>query len=62
MGYVWPSPMPRRNSNAQSGGNSHSRGGRAWMKGKKRTGKDGKPAADNAPLTPGEMHSKTRLR
>lgn len=54
--------MPRRNKRATEGGNSHSRNGRAWMKGKKRLRKGGKPASDNAPLTPGEMHSRTRLR
>lgn len=54
--------MPRRKINAQRGGNSHSRNGRAWMKGKKRKGKRDKPMPDNAPLTPGQMHSRTRLR
>lgn len=32
------------------------------MKGKKRKRKGGGDAADNAPLTPGEMHSRSRLR
>lgn len=54
--------MPRRNENASRGGNSHTRSGRAWMKGKKRRGKGGVPLPDNAPLTPGHMHSPTRLR
>jgi hypothetical protein len=61
VGYV-QGPMPRKNSNAQKGGNAHARNGRAWMKGKKRRGKDGRPTPDNAPLTPGDMHSQTRLR
>lgn len=54
--------MPRKNANAQRGGNAHTRGGGAWMKGKKRRGKGGAARPDNAPLTPGAMHSKTRLR
>lgn len=59
VGYVWPQPMPRRNENAQRGGRIHARGiGRGWMHGKRKKGRK----ADRAPLTPGEMHSKTRLR
>jgi hypothetical protein len=52
--------MPRRNENATKGGNFHPRGaGSGWMhKGGRR-----KPnREDRAPLTPGSMHSKTRLR
>jgi len=55
-------PMPRRHENAHKGGNAHARSGRAWMKGKKRRKKGGEAAGDNAPLTPGEMHSRARLR
>lgn len=63
VGYVWPKPMPRRNFNALRGGRPHTRGkGRGWMKGKPRTAKKGRPRSDNAPLTPGSMHSRTRLR
>lgn len=55
--------MPRRNKRATEGGNSHSRGnGAGWMHGKRKKRKGGKPSPDRAPLTPGEMHSKTRLR
>lgn len=64
VGYLWPRPMPRRHKNAQRGGNAHSRGsGGGWMHPKgKRKKKGGGQAADRAPLTPGEMHSRTRLR
>jgi len=56
VGYVH-FPMPRRNENALRGGRLHSRGkGSGWMKRKR------KPDRDSAPLTPGSMHSKTRLR
>lgn len=43
--------MPRRNRNVWKGGNHHRRA----------SGKKG-ARADKAPLTPGEMHSRTRLR
>lgn len=66
MGYVWPSPMPRRNDNARKGGNarSHRKGGSGWMNGggKDRFEKGGVRRADAAPLTPGGMHSQTRRR
>jgi len=51
--------MPRRNRNATKIGNRHSRTGGGWMHSK--PGK-GKRSPDRAPLTPGVMHSKTRLR
>jgi hypothetical protein len=54
--------MPRRHKNATRGGNAHSRSGGGWMKGKKRKAKGGAPRSDNAPLTSGQMHSRTRLR
>lgn len=55
--------MPRRNNNAQRGGNAHSRGGSSWMHPKKGRSKEGgKARSDAAPLTPGQMHSRTRLR
>ena len=51
--------MPRRNINALKGGRIHSRGQRSgWMHRKGRKGR----TKDLAPLTPGAMHSKTRLR
>lgn len=50
--------MPRRNRNAKDIGNRHSRSGAGWMKGKRKKGE----RVDRAPLTPGSMHSKTRLR
>lgn len=61
MGYLWPRfAMPRRNSNAQRGGNPHRRNsGAGFMKG--RNGKK-RAAGDKAPMTGGAMHSKTRLR
>lgn len=63
MGYLVPHfAMPRKNRRAVEGGNSHQRNGGGRMKGKGRKKKGGKAAGDNAPLTPGEMHSKTRLR
>lgn len=62
MGYVhWP--MPRRNRKATDGGNAHTRGsGGGWMHPKRSKGKGGKPGPDRAPMTPGSMHSRTRLR
>lgn len=51
--------MPRRNNNAKRGGNAHVRGnGGGWMHTKRKKGK----REDRAPLTPGSMHSQTRLR
>lgn len=51
--------MPRRNENALKGGRLHSRGqGSGWMHAKGRKGRK----TDAAPLTPGAMHSKTRVR
>lgn len=51
--------MPRRNRNALKGGRLHPRGnGSGWMHAKGRRGR----TKDAAPLTPGAMHSKTRLR
>lgn len=59
----WTPIMPRRNANAERGGRAHTRGkGAGWMKGKARRTKKGTAAPDNAPLTPGSMHSKTRIR
>jgi len=49
--------VARKNHNANKGGNSHSRGGGGWMK----RGKKGK-RKNGAPLTPGAMHSRTRIR
>jgi len=55
--------MPRRNKRATEGGNAHSRGGSSWMHPKKgRKKKGGAQRPDAAPLTPGAMHSRTRLR
>lgn len=59
----WTPIMPRRNENAERGGQPHTRGkGSGWMKGKTRRAKKGAARPDNAPLTPGSMHSRTRLR
>lgn len=55
--------MARKNRNAQQGGNAHTRGnGGGWMHPKRSKGKGGKSSPDRAPLTPGSMHSRTRLR
>jgi hypothetical protein len=57
--------MPRRNSNAKDRGNHHSRNGGGWMgvnKGKGGKKRHRKAKGDRAPLTPGAMHSRTRLR
>lgn len=56
--------MPRRNRNAKRGGNRHSRSGGGWMKVNKGTGAKARAerGTDYAPLTPGSMHSRTRLR
>lgn len=64
MGYVvgYFPLMPRRNRNAKQIGNRHGRSGGGWMHKGKRKQKGGGAAADRAPLTPGSMHSKTRLR
>lgn len=64
MGYVvghFPL-MPRRNRNAKKVGNRHSRSGGGWMHPGSRKQKGGDQRGDRAPLTPGSMHSKTRLR
>lgn len=50
--------MPRRNRNAVKGGNNHRKGGGGWMHGQSA----GEKTGDRAPLTPGAMHSKTRLQ
>jgi hypothetical protein len=54
--------MPRRNRNAKQIGNRHSRSGGGWMHKGKRKKKGGDYRDDRAPLTPGSMHSRTRLR
>lgn len=48
--------MPRRNRNAKKIAKRHTRTGGGWMKGRQ------KNQPERAPLTPGAMHSKTRLR
>lgn len=56
--------MPRRNRNATKTGNRHSRSGSGWMQVNKGKGSKAKRTkrGDAAPLTPGVMHSQTRLR
>jgi hypothetical protein len=56
--------MPRRNRNALEIRRRHTRTGSGWMSVNKGKGskKKREKRTDAAPLTPGVMHSKTRLR